>query len=246
MSEEVLSGKVALVTGAGVRVGRSIAEGLAAAGADLAVHYLSSGGDAHDLAERVRATGRRAVEIQADLAQPVDCRRLVRETIQALGRLDFLVHSASNFLRVPLDGTDESVWDAAMNVNARSGLLLAREATHELRARAGRIVLISDFLAVRPARNYTAHAVSKSAVEGLVRALAVELAPEVLVNGVAPGTVLPPEGTTAEEAERLARRAPLKRNGNPEDIARTVLFLCAGPSFMTGQVLRVDGGVTLT
>ena len=106
--------------------------------------------------------------------------------------------------------------------------------------------LISDFLARDPARGYLAHAVSKAAVEGLVRALAVELAPEVSVNGVAPGTVLVPEGTPPEEAEKLARRVPLKRNGEPEDIAKTVLFLCAGPAFLTGQVIAVDGGKSLT
>jgi pteridine reductase len=245
-AEAPLAGKVALVTGAGVRVGRAIAEALGGAGADVAVHYRGSAEGARDLGSRLRSAGRRAVELQADLAEPPDCRRLVRDTIEGLGRLDLLVHSASNFLRVPLAETDESVWDAAMNVNARAALLLAREAAGELRARGGRVVLVSDFLALRPARNYVAHAVSKSAVEGLVRALAVEMAPEVIVNGVAPGTVLPPEGTTPEEAERLARRAPLKRNGSPEDVAGTVLFLCGGPSFMTGQVLRVDGGVTLT
>ncbi|MFN2386368.1 MAG: SDR family NAD(P)-dependent oxidoreductase, partial [Thermoanaerobaculia bacterium] len=169
MPEEALAGKVALVTGAGVRVGRSIAETLGAAGADVAVHYHWSAEGARNLGSRLRSLGRRSVEIQADLAQPAECRRLVRETIEALGRLDLLVHSASNFFRVPLAETDESVWDAAMNVNARAALLLAREAAGELRARGGRIVLISDFLALRPARNYVAHAVSKSAVEGLVR-----------------------------------------------------------------------------
>jgi pteridine reductase len=114
-----------------------------------------------------------------------------------------------------------------------------------LKARGGRVVLISDLLASAPVRHYAAHAVSKAAVEGLVRALAIELAPEVLVNGVAPGTVLVPEGTSPEEAERLARRTAVKRNGDPEDVARTVLFLCAGPPFLTGQVIRVDGGQSL-
>jgi pteridine reductase len=129
-----------------------------------------------------------------------------------------------------------------MDVNARAGFLLAREAAPMLTERSGRVVLISDFLAESPARNYLAHAVSKAAVEGLVRALAVELAPEVSVNGVAPGTVLPPEGTTEEEAARLARRVPAGRIGSAEDVAATVVFLCAGPAFLTGQLIRVDGG----
>jgi pteridine reductase len=246
MREGTLEGRIALVTGAGVRVGRAIAWRLAKAGADLALHYRSSRAQAEDLAAQIRAEGRRAVAIEGDLALPEHCRSLVRACLDEFGGLDLLVHSASTFHRAPLEETDERLWDSAMNVNARAGFLLARQAAPALRERKGRVVLISDFLALDPARNYLAHSVSKAAVEGLIRALAVELAPEVTVNGVAPGTVLPPEGTSAEEAERLARRVPLRRNGDPEDVAETVLFLCAGPSFLTGQVIRVDGGKAIT
>ena len=133
-----------------------------------------------------------------------------------------------------------------MNVNARAAMLLAREAAPVLRERKGRIVLVTDLLAVQPVRHYLAHCVSKAAEEGLVRALAVELAPEVSVNGVAPGTVLVPEGTSPEQEERWARKAPLRRNGDPSDVAQAVLFLCTGPAFVTGQILRVDGGKSLT
>lgn len=237
-----LDGKIALVTGGGVRVGRAITLALGAAGADLAVHFRSSRAGAETVAAEVRATGQRAVVVAGDLARPEDCRRIVREASSALGGLDLLVHSASNFHRASLAESDEDLWDSAMDVNARAAFLLAREAAPLLRARRGRVVLISDFLAESPAKNYAAHAVSKSAVEGLVRALAVELAPEVPVNGVAPGTVLPPEGTSAEEVERLARRVPAKRIGSAEDVADTVVFLCGGPAFITGQVIRVDGG----
>ena len=245
MPSESLAGKTALVTGAAVRVGRAIALALARAGADLAVHYRSSKTGADSTVEDIRRLKRRAVPIEADLASPEDCRRVVRESIAALGGLDFLVHSASNFHRARLEDTGEELWDSAMNVNARAAYLMAREAAHTLRQRRGRVVLISDFLARDPVRNYLAHSVSKTAVEGLTRALAVELAPEVLVNAVAPGTVLLPESATAEEAERAARRNLLKRNGSPEDVAETVLFLCAGPTFLTGQVLAVDGGRSL-
>ena len=246
MADSSLAGKTALVTGAGVRVGRAIALMLARSGADVAVHYRSSRSAAEEVAAAIRSLGRRSAAVQADLASPEDCRRLVRETLRALGGLDLLIHSASNFHRAALEDTGEDLWDRALNVNARAGFLLVRESAATLKTRHGRVVLISDFLARAPARNYLAHAVSKAAVEGLVRALAVELAPEVSVNGVSPGTVLVPEGTSSEEAEKLARRVPLKRNGDPDDVAQTVLFLCAGPAFITGQVIAVDGGRTMT
>jgi pteridine reductase len=237
-----LDSKIALVTGGGIRVGRTIALALGAAGADVAVHYRGSREGAESAAAEIRSQGRRAVVVSGDLASPEDCRAVVGESVAALGGLDLLVHSASNFHRATLAETDEKLWDSSMDVNARAGLLLAREAAATLRDRRGRVVLVSDFLAETPARHYLAHSVSKAAVEGLVRALAVELAPEVAVNGVAPGTVLPPEGTTPEEVNRLARIVPARRIGSPEDVAATVVFLCAGPAFLTGQVIRVDGG----
>ncbi len=240
-----LSGKVALVTGAGVRVGRAIALELARAGADVAVHHRESAGPAEDVAAAVRAGGGRAAVLSADLAVAGECRGLVAAAIRELGTLDLLVHSAANFHRASLEETDEALWASSMDVNARAAFLMAREAAPTLRRRGGRVVLISDFLATRPAKNYLAHSVSKAAVEGLVRALAIELAPEVSVNGVSPGTVLVPERTSSEQAARWARQSPLMRNGDPSDVAAAVLFLCAGPSYVTGQVLRVDGGKSL-
>jgi pteridine reductase len=233
------------VTGAAVRVGRAIALELARAGADVAVHYRSSAAEAAQTAAEIRAMGRRAVELPAELSEPGQCRELVRAAASALGGLDFLIHSAASFDRVPLEETDESVWDAALALNARAGFLLAREAASWLRSRRGRVVLISDALARQPVGGYLAHGVSKAAVEGLVRSLALELAPEVSVNGVAPGTVLVPEGTPAEQAARWAKRLPLQRLGSAEDVARTVAFLCTGPAFVTGQILAVDGGQSL-
>jgi pteridine reductase len=245
MAESPLAGKVALVTGAAVRVGRAIALALANAGADVAIHYRNSAGPAGELAVRIRALGRRAAAVAADLAEPDECRALIRSAIANFGALDLLIHSASSFLHAELSETTEEVWDDAMNVNARSGFLLAREAAAELARRGGRIVLVSDLMASEPAKSYLAHSVSKAAVEGLVRALAVELAPQVQVNGVAPGAVLVPQGTPPEQVARYARKTLLQRIGEPDDVAQTVLFLCAGPAFITGQVLRVDGGQTI-
>jgi len=240
-----LEGRRALVTGAGIRIGRAIALALGRAGAGVAVHHRSSSEGAEATAAEIRAAGSRAVVLSADLAEPDACRTLVRSAAEALGGLDLLIHSAANFHRARLEETDEAIWNDAMNLNTRAAFLLAREAASLLRAGHGRIVLISDLLAEKPLRNYAAHSVSKSAVEGLVRALAIELAPEVSVNGVAPGTVLVPEGTPPELAARWAEEAPLRRNGDPSDVTATVLFLCGGPSFITGQVLRVDGGKSL-
>ena len=237
-----LLGKVALVTGAGVRVGKAIALALSEAGADVAIHFRESAGPATELAAEIRTAGRKATTVRGDLASPADCRAVVRDAIAAIGGLDLLVHSAANFHRVAFAETDETIWDSAMNVNARAAFLLAREAAPTLRERRGRVVLMADRMARHPQRNYLAHAVSKAAVEGLVRALAVELAPEVLVNGIAPGAVLVPEGTTPEQAQRWAKATPLERIGEPEDVARTVLFLCTGPSYVTGQIIDVDGG----
>ena len=245
-ASDALAGRAALVTGAAVRVGREIAMALARSGADVAVHYHSSEAEGGQVVDALRGLGRRAVAIRSDLARPEECARTVREAAEGLRGLDLLVHSAANFHRASLVETDGRLWDSAMSVNARAGFLLAREAAALLKRRGGRVVLVSDFLARDPAKNYLAHSVSKSAVEGLVRALAVELAPEVSVNGVAPGTVLPPQGMTEEEVDRYARKVPLKRNGDPDDVASAVVFFCAGPSFITGQVLAVDGGKSLT
>ena len=246
MPDLPLSGRVALVTGAAIRVGRSIALKLAEAGADVAVHYRSSKEDAERVAGEIRSLGRRSEALPADLSDPAQCSELVRSSARLLGGIDLLVHSAANFHRASLAETDARLWDSAMDVNARAGFLLAREAAPMLKERRGRVVLISDLLAAAPPRDYLAHAVSKSAVEGVTRALAVELAPEVSVNAVAPGAVLLPAWMTAEEAERIARKIPLRRIGSPEDVAETVLFLCAGPAFITGQVLRADGGESVT
>jgi pteridine reductase len=246
MTNAPLADRKVLVTGAGVRIGRSIALALGEAGADVVVHYNASHGPAEETAAALRALGRRASTHAADLRSPDACRGLVLQSIASLGGLDLLVHSAGNFHRAALAETDAALWDDAMDVNARAGMLLAREAAPTLRERRGRVVIVTDLLAVQPARNYVAHCVSKAAAEGLVRALAVELAPEISVNGIAPGTVLVPEGTSAEQEERWARRAPLRRNGEPSDVARAVVFLCSGPAFVTGQILRVDGGRSLT
>ena len=240
-----MADRVALVTGGGVRLGRAIALELARAGCQIALHYHSSAIEAQDAAEEIEELGVRAVPLQADLSRPVEVNRLVARVLARLGRLDYLVGSAANFLKLSLERTNENAWNAAMNLNARANFLLGRAAARELRKRRGRIVLITDLAAHRAWKDYAAHAVSKAAEEMVVRVLARALAPEVSVNGVAPGTVLPPESMSRAEVAELVRRTPLKRCGSPEEVARTVRFFCEGPAFITGQILLVDGGRSL-
>ena len=237
--------KVALVTGSAIRLGRAIAIELATAGYDLVLHYRSSSASAEQLARDIRALGVRAAEMKANLTKSSEAPRLIDRAIRAMGRIDVLVGSAANFLRVPFSKTTALVWDEAMTLNARANFLLARAAETELRRRQGRIVLISDLAAHRVWKDYSAHAISKVAVEMVVRVLARQMAPEVSVNGIAPGTILPPDSTPKSETDKLLASIPLQRFGTPEEIAQTVRFLCQGPSFITGQVLLVDGGRSL-
>ncbi len=237
--------RVALVTGGAVRLGRAISRELAAAGCDIALHYHSSAREAREAVRELTGLGARAVALKADLARPAEARRLVARVLARLGRLDYLVGSAANFLRLPLERTDEAAWDRAMNLNARANFLLGRAAARELRRRKGRIVVISDLAAHRAWEDASAHAVSKAAAEMVVRALARALAPEVSVNAVAPGAILPPESMSRAEVSRLVRRIPLRRLGTPEEIGRAVRFFCEGPAYVTGQVLLVDGGRSL-
>jgi pteridine reductase len=237
--------RVVLVTGGAVRLGRAIVLERARAGCDVAVHYHASRAEADSVVREARALGVRAAAIRANLSRAADCARLVARTVSAFGRLDLLVGSAANFLRVPFADTEAGVWDAALDLNARANFLLARAAEKELRARHGRVVVISDLAARRFWKGYSAHAISKAAAEAVVRVLARQLAPEVSVNGIAPGTILPPAGMPKAAVAKLVAEIPLRRCGTPEEIAAAVAFFCDGPGFVTGQILTVDGGRSL-
>ena len=237
--------RVALVTGAGVRLGRAIALERAAAGCDVAVHYRKSGEEARATATEIRRLGARAVAIRAELARPSECERLISRVREAFGRLDLLIGSAANFIHRSFAQTDAATWDEAMHVNARANFLLARAAAAELRARRGRVVLVSDLAARKAWKGYGAHTISKAALEAVIRVLARQLAPEVSVNGVAPGTILAPASMPKATVRKLVAEIPLGRSGTPEEIAAAVAFFCDGPAFVTGQVLTVDGGRSL-
>lgn len=240
-----LKGKAALITG-GKRIGAAIAVDLAARGMSVALSYNRSKQEADEAATAVRETGRQAVLIRADVSQGHECDRLVNEAAASLGRLDVLVNMASVYSSVPLDQTDEKIWDSVLDVDLKAAFLCARSAVAHMRAvRGGRIVNFTDWIAAsgRPRyKGYVPYYVAKRGVIGLTEALALELAAEqILVNAVAPGPILAPPGTTPEEHKAVEASTPVGRWGGEPEIVKAVAFLLES-DFVTGETIRVDGG----
>ncbi len=237
-----LQGKVALVTGGAVRVGRAVAMGLAAAGAHLAVHYHRSADAARETVAGARQLGVEAAAFPADLSDPEEAAGLARAVEAHLGRADIIVHGASPFLRAGLADTTPEIWRQVMGVLVDGFFILARELTPGMVRRGeGGIVVILDRGTFDPWPAFLAHSVGKSALWALARNLAVELAPAVRVNGVVPGPVLPPPGYSEEDRARIAQGTLLGRWGAPQDVVDAVLFLLRA-DYITGEVLFVDGG----
>jgi NAD(P)-dependent dehydrogenase (short-subunit alcohol dehydrogenase family) len=238
-----LQGKVALVTGAGKRVGQAIALALAERGAALAIHYRSSRTGAEEAAARIIEQRGRAQIFGAELERVDEIERMVASVIEAFGRIDVLVNSASVFYRKPLIDLTERDWDLNLNTNLKAPFFLSKFAGASMRLQgAGKIINIGDWAAIRPYNNYLPYTVSKAGLIGLTRALAKALAPEVQVNCVALGPVMPPEEYGPEEVERLRLATLTKTMGSPGDVARAVLFLCDGTDFATGSTMMLDGG----
>ena len=239
-----MSCKVALVTGGAVRVGRALSLGLAEAGYDVVVHYHSSANAARDVALRVQQLGRRALAVGCDLGDPAAVERVADAARKEFGHLDLMVNSAASFEQADLLDVDVEAWDRVMALNLRAPFLLVRASADLLRASKGTIVNLLDLGAVEPWTHHPHHAVSKAGLLHLTRILARVLAPDVRVNAVASGSILPPESLGDGFAERERRRTPLRRIGSPEDVVRAVLFLAASP-FITGEMIVVDGGRSL-
>lgn len=238
-----VQGKVALVTGAGVRVGRTIALALAGRGMDVAVHYNSSQSPAEETAAAARDLGVRAELFQANLGEVGQIRDLVRAIDDVWGRLDVLINSAAVFPRTPWPEIDEATWDATLAVNLKAPFFVTLHAAPLLkRDGGGKIVNIADWAGLRPYRHYLPYVVSKGGVITMTKALAKELAPEITVNAIAPGPVMLPEEFDREDARRIAGATLLKRLGSPDDIAQSVIYLVEMTDFVTGHVLVVDGG----
>jgi NAD(P)-dependent dehydrogenase (short-subunit alcohol dehydrogenase family) len=240
-----LTNRAALITG-GKRIGAVVAIELARRGMDVALSFNRSRTEAARAAESIRAAGRRAATIQADLSRGEDCRRLVDDAASALGRLDVLVNMASVYSAVPLEKTDEALWDAVVNIDLKAAFLCARAAVPHLKAAGGgRIVNFSDWVAAsgRPRYpGYLPYYVAKRGVIGLTEALALELAADgILVNAIAPGPIVAPPGTTDEEFKAVEASTPVGRWGGEIEIATAVVFLLQS-GFVTGETIRVDGG----
>lgn len=242
MDDSKLPGQSALVTGAGKRIGRSIALALAGAGADVAVNYNRSKSDADDVVREIRSLGRRAVAIQADVSRRADVQRMFGSAQVEFGRLDILVNNAGAFFHAPFDKLTDEQWDSILDANLKSQFLCAQAAAPIMKKQGrGRIINISSLGGLLAWPGYTHYCVSKAGSIMLTRCLARALAPEILVNSVAPGTIQFPGEPPDED---YIQRVPLRRTGTGDDIAEAVLFLCTS-DFITGQVIPVDGGRAL-
>ncbi len=242
-----MEGRVVLVTGGAIRLGRAVVEGLARAGATVAVHYHASRDGADATVAALRAGGHRAESFQADLTDAASVEPLVARVEGALGPISALVNSAALFERIAFLETPLESLDRQWALNARAPFLLTQAVARRMAGRGGGdVVNVLDIGGAKvPWRNYSAYCMSKAALAMLTQCLALELAPAIRVNAVLPGTIIPPESTPPEELERLRAAIPQKDFSAPGDVADAVLFLLTGPRSITGQMLAVDGGRSL-
>jgi len=244
---ESLSGKAALVTGGARRVGAAIARRLHAAGANVLLHYRDSEKEAAKLESELNAARpKSAIKVKAELLAPIAPFALVSAAREGFGRIDLLVNNASSFFPVDIGAIESSHWEELVGSNLRAPLFICQEAAPELAKHEGSIVNIVDIHAERPLRGYPLYSIAKAGLAALTRSLAVELAPRVRVNGVAPGPIAWPEDGQFDPAERsrILATTPLARVGSPEDVAQAVHFLACAP-YVTGQIIAVDGGRSL-
>ncbi|HWV37420.1 MAG TPA: SDR family oxidoreductase [Vulgatibacter sp.] len=235
----------AFVTGAGVRVGRAIALALARAGHDVILHANRSRRPVEEVADEIRSHGREAFVVTADLSDPDEVDRLAEGVAAMHPCLDLVVHNAAIFEASPYEAIDRRSYREMLAINLDAPFFLTQGLLPSLRASASPSVIhVTDIGAERPVPGYAHYSVSKAGLLMLTKALAVELAPEIRVNAVAPGTVAFPEDVGAEQREAILRRIPMGREGTVEDVARAVVFLACDAPYVTGQVIRVDGGRT--
>jgi pteridine reductase len=239
-----LDRRVALVSGGARRIGAAIARRLHEAGATVAIHYRGSADEAHRLRDLLNTRRNDSARIfEADLAETQRLPALIESVVDWAGTLDILVNNASSFYPTPLGSVTESQWDDLVGTNLKAPMFLSQAAWPYLRRQGGSIVNLIDVHARRPLRDHAVYGSAKAGLEMLTRSLAKDMAPDVRVNGVAPGAILWPERGMNEVVKRkIIEQIPLKRSGLPDDIAGCVLYLVRDAAYVTGQVIAVDGG----
>src|ERR1700722_19139117 len=240
-----LSGKVVLVTGAAKRLGRAIARAAAARGADVAITYRSSASEARAVVGELTQHGVEALAVRCDITDEMNVREMVKEVVAVLRGIDVLVNNAANYETAKFEKITVQQWDAIFASNTRGPFLVSREALPFLRKRRGRIVNMGSLGGLRPWPTHAHYCSSKAAVHMLTKVMAKALPPEIAVNAVAPGMIDLGEKAAAAFMKRMSKQTPMQRNGTAADIAAAVMFFATGPSFITGQILAVDGGLAL-
>jgi 3-oxoacyl-[acyl-carrier protein] reductase/pteridine reductase len=240
-----LSGKVALVTGGAKRLGRASALVLAQAGANLAVTYLRSEKEVQRTRKQLEKNGARVLTIRCDVTDPKSVSAAVKRTVAELGGLDILVNNAGAYETVSFEDITLQQWDSIFDVNVRGPFLVSQTAQPHLRRRKGRIINLGSLGGLRAWSSHVHYCSSKAALHMLTKAMARALAPEIAVNCVAPGMIDLGEESAAAFMSRMAKQTPMQSNGTGDDVAAAILFFATAPSFITGQVLYVDGGLGL-
>jgi pteridine reductase len=237
-----LEGRSAIVTGGAVRLGRAQALALGERGVRVVVHYNASAGPAHEVVGLIADAGSEAIAVQADLSVPGRAPALVDRAVEAFGRADILVNSAAIFEQGYWDDTTEENWDRHFNINLKSPFFLTQAFARQVSSdRRGHVVNIADWRAVQPGVGHVAYTLTKAALVAMTHSMAQALAPNIHVNAIAPGLILPPPGYGPEYMARYAPTIPAKRTGTPADIVRALLYLLDA-DFVTGELLYVTGG----
>jgi NAD(P)-dependent dehydrogenase (short-subunit alcohol dehydrogenase family) len=244
-SAKPLSGKVALVTGGAKRLGRAAALALSHAGADVAITYLSSEKEAQHTRKELEQTGSLVLVIRCDVTDPESVSSAVEETVAKFDGLDILVNNAGTYETVSFDELTLQQWDSIFGTNVRGPFLVSQTARPHLRQREGRIINLGSLGGLRAWATHAHYCSSKAALHMLTKAMAKALAPEIAVNCVAPGMIDLGEESAAAFMSRMAKETPMRRNGTGNDVAAAILFFATAPSFITGQVLYIDGGLGL-
>jgi pteridine reductase len=237
------AGKIALVTGAARRVGKSIALVLAERGAHVVITYNSSAVEAQATVQEIMGRGVQGMALQGNITRSDDVNAIVQQVMDRFSRIDILVNNASNYYRTPFDTLTEEQWDDLVGTNLKGTFLMTKRVGDEmLKTGMGKIINLADWAGFRPYKDYIPYCVAKAGVIALTKVLAKTLAPTIQVNAIAPGPVMLPEDFSDSQREAVVRATPLKRIGTPLDIAQTVVFLVEGSDFITGAIIPVDGG----